>query len=61
MRHRALGYNLDGRHLNPELGTASDVSSMFASVMTGLEELRQDMTKKIEREKERAQQGHEMF
>ena len=34
--------------LNPVLGTASDVRGMFANVRTGLEELRQDMTKRIE-------------
>ena len=32
----------------PVLGTASDVSGMFANVMTGLEELRQDMTENID-------------
>ena len=45
--------------LAPMLGTASDMSGMFAGVMTGLEELRRDMTKKIDRVKERAQQGQE--
>ena len=38
---------------------ASDVKGMFADVMTFLEELRKDMTKRIERVEERAQQGHE--
>ena len=33
--------------LTPVLGTASDVRGMFAKVMTGLEELQQDMTKKL--------------
>ena len=46
----------------PMLGTASDMSDdMFAGVMTGLEELRWDMTKKIDRVEERAQQGQEKF
>ena len=30
--------------LTPVLGTASDLSDMFAGIMTGLEELRHDMT-----------------
>ena len=47
--------------LIPVLGNASDVSGMFAKVMTSLEELRQDMTKMIDRMEERAQQGHEGF
>ena len=41
------------------LGTASDMSGMFANVMTSPEELRQDMTKRIDRVEGRAQQGHE--
>ena len=45
--------------LTPMLGTTSDMSDIFASVMTGLEELRRDMTKKIDRVKERTQQGQE--
>ena len=32
--------------LTPVLGTASDVRGMFANVITGHEELRQDMTTK---------------
>ena len=43
--------------LTPMLGTASDMSDMFAGVMTGLKELRRDMSKKIDRVEERAQQG----
>ena len=43
--------------LTPMLGTASDMSDMFAGVMTSLEELRRDMTKKIDQVEERAQQG----
>ena len=43
------------------LGTARDVSGKFAIVMTGLELLRQDMTKSVDRVKERAQQVHEML
>ena len=45
--------------LTPVLGMASYVSDMFAGIMTGIEELRQDMTKRIDRVEERAQQGHE--
>ena len=41
------------------LGTASDMSDMFAGIMTGLEELRRDLTKKLDRVEERAQQGQE--
>ena len=43
----------------PMLGTASDMSDMFAGIMTGLQELRRDMTKKLDRVDERAQQGQE--
>ena len=43
----------------PVLRTASDASAMFATVMTGLEELRQDVTGRIDRAEERAQQGHQ--
>ena len=35
--------------LNPVLGAANDLSDMCASVMTGLEELRHDMTKSNQR------------
>ena len=45
--------------LTPVLRTASDVNGMFTKLMTSIEELRQDMTKKIDRVEERAQQGHE--
>ena len=45
--------------LTPLLGTASDLSDMFAGVMTGLEELRHDMTKRMDRIEERAHKGHE--
>ena len=45
--------------LTPVLGTASGVRDIFAKVMPGLEELRQDMTKRIDRVEERAQHGHE--
>ena len=45
--------------LAPLLGSASDVRGIFADSTTGLEEMRQDKTKKIERVDERAQQGHE--
>ena len=43
--------------LTPSLGAAGDISDMFAGVMTGLEELRRDMTKKIVQVEERAHQG----
>ena len=43
--------------LTPMLGTASVIIDMFAGVMTSLKELRRDMTKKIDRVEERAQQG----
>ena len=43
----------------PVLGTPSDLSAMFAGVMTGLEELRYDMRKRMDRVEERAQKGHE--
>ena len=45
--------------LTPVMGTARDISDMFAGVMTDLEELRQGMTKRIDRVKERAQRGNE--
>ena len=45
--------------LTPVLGTTSDLSDMFAGVMTGLEELRQDMNERMDRVEERAQKGHE--
>ena len=45
--------------LTPMLGTAGGLNDMFAGVMTGLEELRHDMTKRIDRVEERAQNGHE--
>ena len=34
--------------LTPVLGTTSDLSYLFAGVMTGLEELRQDMTERMD-------------
>ena len=40
-------------------GAAGDISDMFAGVMTGLEELRRDMTKRIDRVEERAHQDQE--
>ena len=45
--------------LTPVLGTASDVGGLFANVRTGLEELRYDITKRIDRVEERARQGYE--
>ena len=41
------------------MGAADDISDKFAGVMTGLEELRRDMTKRIDQVDERAQQGRE--
>ena len=43
--------------LTPASGASGDISDMFAGVMTGLEELRRDMTKRIDRVEERAHQG----
>ena len=43
--------------ITPMLGTASDLSDMFACVMTGLKELRRDMSKRIDRVEERAHKG----
>ena len=40
-------------------GTAGDTSDMFAGVMTGLEEVRRDMTDRIDQVEERAHQGQE--
>ena len=45
--------------LTPGLVTASDMRGMFANVMTGLEELRQDMMKRINQVGEGAQHAHE--
>ena len=43
--------------LTPPLGAAGDISDMFAGVLTGLDELRRDMTKRIDQVDERAHQG----
>ena len=45
--------------LTPTLGAAGDINDMFAGVMTGLDELRRDMTKRIDQVDERAHQGRE--
>ena len=45
--------------LTPPLGSTGDISDMFAGVMTGLDELRRDMTKRIDQVDERAHQGRE--
>ena len=45
--------------LTPASEAAGDISDMFAGVMTGLEELRLDMTKRIEQVEERAHQDQE--
>ena len=45
--------------LTPASGVAGDISDIFAGVMTGLEELRRDMTKRIDQVEERAHQGQE--
>ena len=47
------------RGLTPVLGTASYLSDMFAEVMTGLEQLRHDITKRMDRVEERARKSHE--
>ena len=45
--------------LTPVKDWAGDLADMLANVMTGLEELRRDMTKIIDRVEEKAEQGHE--
>ena len=45
--------------LTPVSGAAGDISEMFADIMTGLEEMRRDMTKRVDRVEERAHQGQE--
>ena len=45
--------------LTPSLGAAGDISDIFAGVMTGLEEPRRDMTRRIDQVEERAHQGQE--
>ena len=45
--------------LTPTLGAAGDISDMLPGVMTGLEELRRDMTKSMDRVEERAHQSQE--
>ena len=51
--------NLYSLGLTPVSGAASETGDMFAGVMTGIEELRRDMTKRIDRVEERAHQGQE--
>ena len=45
--------------LTPPLGAAGDISDMFAGVMNSLDELRRDMTKKIDQVDEKAQRSRE--
>ena len=45
--------------LTTPLGAAGDISDMFAGVMAGLDELRRDMTKRIDQVDESAHQGRE--
>ena len=45
--------------LIPSFGATGDISDMFAGVMNGLDELRRDMTKRIDQVDERAHQGRE--
>ena len=45
--------------LTPSFGATADISDMFAGVMNGLDELRRDMTKRIDQVDERAHQGRE--
>ena len=45
--------------LTPPLGATGDISDMFAGVMNGLDELRRDMTKRIDQVDERAHHGRE--
>ena len=44
---------------NPAFGATGDVSDIFAGVMNDLDELRRDMTKRIDQVDERAHQGRE--
>ena len=45
--------------LTPSFGATGDISNMFAGVMNGLDELRRDITKRIDQVDERAHQGRE--
>ena len=45
--------------LTPSFGATGDISDMFAGVMNGLDELRWDMTKRIDQVDERAHKGQE--
>ena len=45
--------------LTPSFGATGDISDMFAGVMNVLDELRRDMTKRIDQVDERADQGRE--
>ena len=45
--------------LTPSFGATDDISDMFAGVMNGLDELRRDMTKRIDQVDERAHKGQE--
>ena len=45
--------------LTPSFGATGDISDMFAGVMNGLDELRRDMTKRLDQVDERAHQGRE--
>ena len=45
--------------LTPSFGVTGDISDMFAGVMNGLDELRRDMTRRIDQVDERAHQGRE--
>ena len=45
--------------LTSPLGATGDISDMFAGVMNGLDELRRDMTKRIDQVDERAHHGRE--
>ena len=45
--------------LTPSFGATGDIIDLFAGVMNGLDELRRDMTKRIDQVDERAHQGRE--
>ena len=45
--------------LTPPLGATGDISDMIAGVMIGLDDLRRDMTKRMDQVDERAHQGRE--
>ena len=63
VRHQAPGWQppltSSSLGLTPSFGATGDISDMFAGVMNGLDELRRDMTKRIDQVDERAHKGQE--